>query len=105
MLPRNLVLVTAVLTSSIPASATPAGDAGAGRQLVLQSCSSCHAAGVAATVTDGARPLSFIAKDNKQRPAWIRGWLMDPHPPMPGNMLSRKQVDDIIAHLNTLAVQ
>ena len=102
---RNLVLVTAVLTSSIPALAAPAGDAGAGRQLVLQSCSSCHAAGVTATVTDGAPPLSFIAKDNKQRPAWIRGWLMDPHPPMPGIMLSRKQVDDIIAYLNTLAVQ
>jgi hypothetical protein len=30
---------------------------------------------------------------------------MDPHPPMPGIMLSRKQVDDVIAYLNSLPVQ
>jgi hypothetical protein len=38
-------------------------------------------------------------------PAILFSWLMHPHPPMPGNMLSRKQVDDIITYLNTLAVQ
>jgi mono/diheme cytochrome c family protein len=27
---------------------------------------------------------------------------MDPHPPMPGIMLSRKQIDDVIAYLSTL---
>ena len=105
MLIRDLVLLTALLASSIPALAAPVGDVGAGRQLVLQSCSSCHDTGTTATATDGAPPLSYIAKDNKQRPAWIRGWLMDPHPPMPGIMLSRKQVDDIIAYLNSLPAQ
>jgi mono/diheme cytochrome c family protein len=101
----NLGLLAVLLTSSIPALAAPAGDVAAGRQLVLRSCSSCHDTGTTATATDGAPPLSFIAKDNKQRPAWIRGWLMDPHPPMPGIMLSRKQVDDIIAYLNSLPGQ
>ena len=105
MLLRNVVFSTALLASSIPALAAPAGDAGAGRHLVLQSCSSCHDTGTTKTATDGAPPLSYIAKDNKQRPAWIRGWLMDPHPPMPGIMLSRKQVDDIIAYLNSLPAQ
>ncbi len=102
---RTLALLTAILTSSIPALGAPAADVGAGRQLVLQSCSSCHDTGTTATTTDGAPPLSFIAKDNKLRPAWIRGWLMDPHPPMPGIMLSRKQIDDIIAYLNSLPGQ
>jgi mono/diheme cytochrome c family protein len=102
---RDVVFLAALLASSIPALAAPAGDAGAGRQLVLRSCSSCHDTGTTATATDGAPPLSYIAKDNKQRPAWIRGWLMDPHPPMPGIMLSRKQVDDIIAYLNSLPGQ
>jgi mono/diheme cytochrome c family protein len=29
---------------------------------------------------------------------------MDPHPPMPGIMLSRQQINDIIAYLNSLPV-
>ena len=102
---RTLVLVAASMAFAIPAMAAQTGNADAGRQLVMQSCSSCHATGSSATVADGAPPLSFIAKDNKQRPAWIRGWLMDPHPPMPGIMLSRQQIADIIAYLNALATQ
>jgi mono/diheme cytochrome c family protein len=79
-----------------------ASDAGAGRDLVMRSCISCHATGTNKTASDGAPPLSFLAKDNKQRPAWMRGWLMDPHPPMPNIMLSRAQIDSIIAYLNSL---
>jgi hypothetical protein len=30
---------------------------------------------------------------------------MDPHPPMPGIMLSRQQISDIIAYLDSLPVQ
>src|SRR5215467_8806654 len=92
-----------VALSALPAYA--AGSADAGRQLVMRSCISCHAPEATTTATDGAPPLSFISKDNKQRPAFIRGWLMDPHPPMPGIMLSRQQVEDIIAYLNTLATE
>ena len=81
----------------------PAGNADAGRRLAMRSCTSCHAAAGTTTATDGAPPLSFVARDNKQNPAWIRGWLMDPHPPMPGIMLSRQQIDDVIAYLNVLS--
>ena len=102
---RNLVVGTTLFAFTIPGMAATAGDAKQGQQLVERSCSSCHATNVTATVADGAPPLSFIAKDNKARPAWIRGWLMDPHPPMPGIMLSRQQVDNIIAYLNTLPTQ
>jgi cytochrome c len=90
----------------IPAIAAPLpADSAKGRQLVERSCSSCHHTGTGATAADSAPPLSFIAKDNKIRPAWIRGWLMDPHPPMPGIMLARQQIDDIIAYLDTLPIE
>jgi mono/diheme cytochrome c family protein len=103
---RRFVLITALMTFAIPAiAAAPAGNVDAGRQLVTRSCTSCHAMNATTTALDGAPPLSYIAKDNKQRPAWIRGWLMDPHPPMPGIMLSRQQVNDVIAYLNSLAEQ
>ena len=100
---RFLVIAGVLATSALPAAAAT-GNADAGRQLVLRSCTSCHATNTTTAATDAAPPLSFVARDNKQNPAWIRGWLMDPHPPMPGIMLSRQQIDDIIAYLNTLPV-
>ena len=78
------------------------GNAEAGRQLVMRSCSSCHATESAKTATDNAPPFAIVAKTNKERPAWIRGWLMAPHPPMPNIPLSRQQIDDIVAYLSTL---
>ena len=79
-----------------------AGNAEAGRQLAMRSCSSCHATESSATATDNAPPFSAVAKTNKERPAWIRGWLMSPHPPMPNISLSRQQIDDIVAYLSSL---
>ena len=86
-------------------AATITGDANAGRNLVLLSCASCHAVTDTTKASDGAPPLSYIARDNKERPAWIHGWLMDPHPPMPGIMLSRQQINDVIAYLDSLPVK
>lgn len=83
-------------------AALPQGNAEAGKQLVLNSCTACHAPMGATHATDGVPPLSFLAKDNKADPRWVRGWLMDPHPPMPGIMLSRQQVADVLAYLSTL---
>lgn len=96
----KVVVVFAVLGFASPAYAQSNADTG--RQLVTRSCTTCHATSETATATDGAPPLSFVARDNKSNPAWIRGWLTDPHPPMPGIMLSRQQIADIIAYLNTL---
>ena len=98
--------IAAIIALSITAYAGVAyaasGSAEAGRQLVTRSCSSCHAIEAAKTATDGAPPFTAIAKTNKERPAWIRGWLMSPHPPMPNISLSRQQIDDIIAYLGTI---
>src|SRR5690242_16647437 len=81
----SLCIAGAVASISVPAlAAAPAGNPDAGRDLVMRSCISCHAPEATKTASDGAPPLSFVAKDNKKNPAWIRGWLMDPHPPMPG---------------------
>jgi cytochrome c len=98
----NRPIALAILLTGIAGPAFAAADANAGRDLVMRSCSTCHATTGAQRASDTAPPLSFLAKDNKTRPAWIRGWLMDPHPPMPNITLSRAQIDNIIAFLNTL---
>ena len=100
---RNAALIALTICLGHAAVAHAAsGNAEAGRQLVTRSCSSCHAIETAPTATDNAPPFSAVAKTNKERPAWIRGWLMSPHPPMPNISLSRQQIDDIVAYLGRL---
>src|SRR6185503_10243872 len=101
----TIALFSLVLPYGPDANAAPVpANPEAGRQLIMRSCSSCHATDAAQTATDGAPPLTVIAKDNRERPAWIRGWLMEPHPPMPSISLSRQQIEDVIAYLRTLPV-
>ncbi len=98
---RALALLAGFLASSAPSLAA---DANAGRDLVLRSCTSCHSTETARTASDQAPPLSSLARTNKERPAWVRGWLMNPHPPMPNITLSRAQIDNIVAFLSSLPV-
>src|SRR5215510_1181306 len=99
---RIAALVSLTIGIACATVAQAAGNAEAGRQMVTRSCSSCHATDASATATDGAPPFSAVAKTNKERPAWIRGWLMSPHPPMPNISLSRQHIDDVIAYLGTI---
>jgi cytochrome c len=100
-----IVVGTVISLGCAPIALAAAGNAEAGRQFVTRSCSSCHATEAAKTATDNAPPFSVVAKTNKDNPAWIRGWLMAPHPPMPNISLSRQQIDDIVAYLSTLPVE
>ena len=99
---RVAVLISLATLIVFPTVAEAAGNAQAGRQLVTRSCSSCHATETSGTATDNAPPFSAVAKTNRENPAWIRGWLMSPHPPMPNISLSRQQIDDIVAYLSSL---
>jgi mono/diheme cytochrome c family protein len=99
---RTAALIALTFVAATAPAYAASGNAEAGRQLVTRSCSSCHAMEGATTATDGAPPFTLVAKTNKERPAWIRGWLMSPHPPMPSISLSRQQIDDIVAYLSTI---
>jgi mono/diheme cytochrome c family protein len=95
-------LFSLLIGDSAFAVALPPGNAEAGKQLVVNSCTVCHAPMDATAASDQAPPLSFLARDRRADPRWVRAWLMDPHPPMPGIMLSRQQVADVMAYLATL---
>ena len=43
-----------------------------------------------------------IAKKADRSPETLRAWLTLPHPPMPNPSLTRSEIDDIIAYLNSL---
>jgi len=82
--------------------ASAAGNAESGRLLAQRWCAGCHAVPSAHTASDVAPPFTSVAKAHKGDPAWVRGWLMTPHPPMEGINLSRQQIEDVIAYLQSL---
>jgi mono/diheme cytochrome c family protein len=92
-----LVLAAAILAAP-PTLA--AGDPETGKALATAWCSGCHAVETAGT--DAAPPLSAIANRPGSSPDYLFGWLSDPHPPMPQLSLTRQEIADLIAYLQTL---
>lgn len=81
--------------------AARAADAEAGQRLVRQWCTSCHVA-EGRTGTDMAPPLSAVVNERQRKEGYLRAWLADPHPPMPNLSLTKQEIDDIVAYLETL---
>lgn len=96
-----LTLVSAGI-AGFAASAAAAGDAEAGHALARIWCSSCHIVDEAQQARDAAPPFASIAKRHGSDRAWLRAWLTAPHPPMPNFNLSRREIDDIVAYLESL---
>ncbi len=94
-----LSLLFAAAATQAAAAADAAVD---GRALARQWCSSCHVVEPGGRGSDAAPPFADIARRHSGDRSWIRAWLTDPHPPMKGITLSRRQIDDIIAYLDTM---
>ncbi|MBP2312709.1 c-type cytochrome [Azospirillum soli] len=92
--------LAALLTSA--ASAQPA-DPVAGRRLANRWCTSCHVVDSGKGGTDAVPTLASIARDPNRGPNWVRQWLTSPHPPMPDLNLSRNEIEDVVAYLQSLA--
>ena len=101
----NLALVIATVVASVAASpiAWAEGDATAGKRLAQRWCATCHQVEPSAPAKDTAPPFASLGVQRGKDPGWIRAWLINPHPPMQGINLSRQQIDDIVAYLQTLA--
>ena len=100
------LLLASFLLSSLAVAAAPAlaaGDAAAGHALAQRWCASCHIVDRAGQGRDTAPPFPAIAKRNPEDRGWLRAWLTAPHPPMPNFNLSRQQIDDVIAYLDSLS--
>jgi mono/diheme cytochrome c family protein len=78
------------------------GDPEAGHDLVRSWCTACHVVDLEGTGTDAGPPLPALLAGKQRTADEIRGWLADPHPPMPNLNLSRQEIDDILAYLQSL---
>ncbi len=75
-----------------------------GRELAVRLCSSCHVVSGAATaaVPEGIGTFRGIANRPGQSAERISNVLILPHLPMPDNQLTRDEIQDILAYLETL---
>lgn len=83
--------------------AIAAGDADAGHALARQWCAECHI--VDAEQTRGSAdvaPFAAIANSESLTREGLSAFLADPHPVMPGMALSREEIADIVAYVETL---
>jgi cytochrome c len=99
---KLLVVALALFGFSAAAPAIAAGDPHAGLTLAEVWCTSCHTVTENGGGRDTAPLFSTISRRNRADTAWVRAWLANPHPPMPNFNLSRQQIDDIVAYLESL---
>lgn len=96
---RIAALALLMVTVAVPDTRA---DAARGATLAERWCASCHAAGTGPGAPDAGPPFAGLAADPAYDDARLRGWLSDPHPPMPNFNLTRAEIDDLIAHIRSL---
>lgn len=100
MIRRQFVLAAILVLMVLPAHA--AGDPDMGRQLAERWCASCHTIEPSNRASDAVPSFPSLAEQARKNPSWTKAWLTAPHPPMEGIQLSRREIDDIVAYLQTL---
>lgn len=93
--------VLALLTM-LASTAQAQGDPRKGRTLARSWCTGCHLVEPSGLGSDTAPPFAIIANDPARTPPRLKRWLADPHPPMPNLKLSNREIDDLVAYLESL---
>lgn len=99
------VLAGTVFGVVAAAAAMPAlaADARRGAELAQQWCTTCHLVDTRPSersAVDRAPPFPTIA--GNRSPDYLRGFLANPHFPMPNLDLGRREIDDLVAYIQSL---
>jgi mono/diheme cytochrome c family protein len=106
MMLRLHVCLTALTLTVLPVTtAFAAGDATEGRRIAQQWCTSCHVIGPGMRGSDMAPPFVALANNPAKTETYLKGWITNPHPPMPNFNLSRRTVEDLTAYIRSLAAK
>jgi len=100
---RGVKLVAAALAAVCLAPLAARGDAASGERLARQWCVNCHVVNggpLGATLPEG--PPSFRTAAGHLNPGQMRAFLSHPHGAMPDLALTRAEIDDLIAYIDTL---
>lgn len=105
----HLPFATALVAAfALPAISVPAGAAGRvdeGRAIAERWCSSCHqVSDQAPPVTTEAPPFASVAMKypGEEGLQALQAFLSDPHPLMPDMSLTRQEIRDLVAYIDSL---
>jgi mono/diheme cytochrome c family protein len=93
-----LPLLGALLVSG----ASVAADPSEGRRLAEQWCASCHAIAPGQASSELVPPFASIVRDRGRSTEWLSTWLSTPHEAMPDLSLTRQEIADLAAFLDSL---
>ncbi len=100
---RGLATLAVILSAGVAAAPQSAvADVARGAQLASQWCANCHVVGGNAPGTVQQGPPSFRAIAQDLTADELRTFLSHPHSPMPDLSLTRAEIDDVIAYIETL---
>ena len=98
------LMLFAALIGVVLAMPARADDVSDGLVISRQWCTSCHAIGrESQQVVNGAPAFAFMAGNARYSPERLEGWLLAPqHPAMQGIDLSRTQIRQVRAYIESL---
>ncbi len=99
------LLLIAGLLAPLPALGQQAayhGEAAKGLALAQRWCSDCHLLKGEKQAVQGIPTFRELARDPDKTPDYLRAFLARPHEPMPPLELDRRQIEDILAYIETL---
>lgn len=101
---RLNALVVTILATRAAWAAGDTTDVSAGRELALNWCAECHlvAGNQDRVPSDGVPTFFSIADHPSTTELGLRVFLTSPHANMPNVMLSREQLDEIVAYILSL---
>lgn len=103
MLIRSWLPAVVVLGLLMPfGPAWGAGDAAEGERIATRWCSSCHTVVPDRKSSDKAPSFVALAADPSKTEDYLKGWISNPHPPMPNFNLSRQTIEDLVAYIRSL---
>jgi mono/diheme cytochrome c family protein len=99
----SLLLISVSSLALLCAPAAAAGDAMAGKVIAEGWCAACHIVTAEQTSSlKGAPSFPEIANRAEGRYDVLEGFIADPHPPMLNFHLSREQIRDLLAYIDSL---
>ena len=100
---RAVVVFSVIAVGWLSQSRPVCADVANGERLARQWCVNCHVinrSGPSATLPQG--PPSFQVAADHLNPGELRAFLTHPHGQMPDLALTRSEIDDLIAYIETL---
>jgi mono/diheme cytochrome c family protein len=92
----------AALGVLLAVSPVAAQDAARGELLARQWCSGCHAVAPGESGNELAPSFEAVVRERQRTQEWLETWLSVPHETMPDLGLSRSEIADLVAYLQTL---